>query len=136
VHQLPSQAGFVSNFRVSGACGWRRSADCTRGAEKAIQDLSDVSFNPFAPPALLEWARREVIQTPEFVARAAVRSLNDTDTRSYLSQIKVPTLVIAGEEDRVTPPQESETLAKGISGSSLSIISVVAPAMCRCSLPR
>jgi len=32
----------------------------------------------------------------------------------------VPTLVIAGEEDRVTPPRESEILAKGISDSTLA----------------
>jgi 3-oxoadipate enol-lactonase len=93
-----------------------------RGAEKAIQDLSDLSFGSSASPALVEWARREVIQTPEFVARAAIRSISDADTRSSLSQIKVPTLVIAGEEDRVTPPRESEILAKGISSSTLSII--------------
>src|SRR6478609_140288 len=54
--------------------------------------------------------------------RAAVRSLNDADTRGSLSQINVPTLVIAGEEDGVTPPQESEILAKGISDSTLSLI--------------
>jgi pimeloyl-ACP methyl ester carboxylesterase len=34
----------------------------------------------------------------------------------------VPTLVIAGEEDCVTPPQESEILARGISDSTLSFI--------------
>ena len=93
-----------------------------RGLKKAVQDLSDISFSSSASPVLLEWARREVIQTPEFVARAAVRSLNDADTRSSLSQIKMPTLVIAGDEDRVTPPQESEILAKGIGGSTLSLI--------------
>ncbi len=93
-----------------------------RGAEKAIQDLSDVSFGSSAAPTLVEWARREVIQTPDYVARAAIRSLSDADTRSSLSRIKAPTLVIAGEEDRVTPPSESEILAKGISNSSLSII--------------
>jgi pimeloyl-ACP methyl ester carboxylesterase len=93
-----------------------------RGLKQAVQDLSDISFSSSASPVLLEWARREVIQTPEFVARAAVRSLNDADTRSSLSQIKMPTLVIAGDEDRVTPPQESEILAKGIGGSTLSLI--------------
>jgi pimeloyl-ACP methyl ester carboxylesterase len=45
---------------------------------------------------------------------------SDADTRGSLSQIKVPTLVIAGEEDRVMPPQESEILAKGISDSTLA----------------
>jgi 3-oxoadipate enol-lactonase len=93
-----------------------------QGYKKAAQDLSDISFSSSASPALLEWARREVIQTPEFVARAAVRSLNDADTRGSLSHIKVPALVITGEEDRVTPPPESEILAKGISDSTLALI--------------
>jgi 3-oxoadipate enol-lactonase len=93
-----------------------------RGAKKAIQDLSDLSFGSSATPALVEWARREVIQSPEFVARAAIRSISDADTRDSLVQIKVPTLVIAGDEDRVTPPRESEILAKGIGNSTLSII--------------
>ena len=93
-----------------------------RGAEKAIQDLSDISFGSSARPDLVEWARREVIQTPEFVARAAIRSISDADTRNSLSKIKQPTLVIAGEEDLVTPTRESEILAKGISSSTLSII--------------
>src|SRR6266404_4783081 len=58
-----------------------------KGYKKAVQNLSDISFSSSASPALLEWARREVVQTPEFVARAAVRSLNDADTRGSLSQI-------------------------------------------------
>jgi pimeloyl-ACP methyl ester carboxylesterase len=80
-----------------------------RGAEKAIQNLSDLSFGSSAPPALLEWARREAIQSPEFVARAAIRSISDADTRNSLSQIEAPTLVICGDEDPVTPPHESES---------------------------
>jgi len=92
------------------------------GFRKAVQDLSDISFSSSASPALLAWAREEVIKTPEFVAKAAIRSINDSDTRDSLSQIKVPTLVIAGEEDVVTPPSESEILVKGISQSSLALI--------------
>jgi pimeloyl-ACP methyl ester carboxylesterase len=59
--------------------------------------------------------------SPEFVARAAIRSISKADTRDSLVQIKVPALVIAGDEDRVTPPRESEILAKGISNSTLSM---------------
>jgi pimeloyl-ACP methyl ester carboxylesterase len=82
----------------------------------------DLSFGSSAPPALLEWARREAIQSPEFVARAAIRSISDADTRNSLSQIEAPTLVICGDEDPVTPPHESEILAKGIRNSTLSVI--------------
>jgi len=52
-------------------------------------------------------------------ARAAIRSISDADTRNSLSKIKQPTLVIAGEEDLVTPTRESEILAKGISSKHL-----------------
>jgi hypothetical protein len=74
---------------------------------------------------MVEWARREVVQTPEFVVRMAVRSLNDADTRGSLAQIKVHALVIVGDQDRITPPRESEILTKGISNSSLAIIPAV-----------
>ena len=67
-------------------------------------------------------AKSPTSQSPEFVARAAIRSISDADTRSSLSQIKAPTLVIAGEEDRVTPPRESEILAKGIPNSKLVVL--------------
>jgi 3-oxoadipate enol-lactonase len=90
--------------------------------DTAKQILSDLSFGSTAAPALIEWARREVVQTPEFVARMAIQSLSNADTRNSLAQIKVPTLVIVGEEDRVTPPRESKLLAEGINNSTLSVI--------------
>jgi 3-oxoadipate enol-lactonase len=42
-----------------------------------------------------------------------------TDFRSVLPRIQVPTLVIVGEEDTVTPPSASEFLAKNIAGAAL-----------------
>ena len=62
------------------------------GLKKAVRDLSDIPFSSSASPGLLEWARREVTQTPEFVARAAVRSLNDADTRGFIKSRDFGTL--------------------------------------------
>jgi 3-oxoadipate enol-lactonase len=87
------------------------------GAQKAIEDLSDRSFSDSVNPKTLAWARHEVVQTPEFVARMAIRSISDADTRGSLSEIHAPTLVVVVEFDQITPPHESDVLAEGISHS-------------------
>ena len=46
--------------------------------------------------------------------RAGLNILRDADQRSELGQIKQPTLVIAGERDKLTPPEASYYLAKAI----------------------
>jgi pimeloyl-ACP methyl ester carboxylesterase len=51
--------------------------------------------------------------------KQALHAIVTTDFRSMLSRITVPTLVIVGEEDVVTPPAASEFLAKSITSASL-----------------
>lgn len=46
-----------------------------------------------------------------------------TDTTASLEKIKVPTLIIVGEEDKLTPPASSEAMKNKIKGSKLQIIS-------------
>jgi 3-oxoadipate enol-lactonase len=91
------------------------------GIAAASRHVAARSFSPCASPELIEWAEREVIQTPDFVARAAIRSLGTSDTRKLLSRITVPTLVIVGEEDVITPPSESEIISDGIPNSTLVV---------------
>ncbi|KQP62177.1 alpha/beta fold hydrolase [Methylobacterium sp. Leaf112] len=92
------------------------------GVAKASQNVIERSFAACASASLVEWAKNEVVQTPDHVARAAIRSLNDSDSRSELSAIKVPTLVVVGAEDAITPPAQSRALADGIRGSVLSVV--------------
>ncbi|MBI3326099.1 MAG: alpha/beta fold hydrolase [Nitrospinae bacterium] len=54
--------------------------------------------------------------------KQALHAIVTTDFRAVLPRITVPTLVIVGEEDTVTPPSDSEFLAKHISGASLVTI--------------
>lgn len=92
------------------------------GIAAASQEVVVRSFGKSTPRALVDWAKREVIQTPEFVARAAVASLGQSDTRPLLPRIKVPTLVIVGEEDIILPVAESRALHDGIPNSTLVVI--------------
>jgi pimeloyl-ACP methyl ester carboxylesterase len=92
------------------------------GVEQASCDVADRSFGADASDSLIEFARSEVIQTPEFVAIQAIVSLNGTNLRDRLGDVHVPTLVVCGEEDDITPPAESRALAAGIPGSTLVMI--------------
>jgi pimeloyl-ACP methyl ester carboxylesterase len=54
--------------------------------------------------------------------KQALHAIVSTDFRTILPHISVPTLVIVGEEDQVTPPAASEFLVKNIPGASLATI--------------
>lgn len=89
------------------------------GVVTASQKVIERSFGSAASRALIDFAKKEVAQTPAFVARQAIASLNASDSRPKLGDIRVPTLVIVGEEDIITPPTESQILAEGIPNSRL-----------------
>ncbi|CAB3749379.1 alpha/beta fold hydrolase [Paraburkholderia humisilvae] len=92
------------------------------GVVAASQQVARRSFSPSTPAALIHWAEQEVAQTPEFVAREAVASLGTIDNHTALAQLDVPTLVMVGGEDRITPLVESRKLNALIRGSQLEII--------------
>lgn len=92
------------------------------GVVAASQNVIERSFASVANPALVDFAKTEVAQTPAFVARQAIVSLNASDSRARLGDIRVPTLVIVGEEDIITAPSESQTLANKIPNSQLHTV--------------
>lgn len=49
-------------------------------------------------------------------------ALGRPDSRRLLVEIKVPTLVLVGRQDLVTPPKQAETMAADISNSQLVVI--------------
>ncbi len=54
--------------------------------------------------------------------KQALHAIITTDFRTVLPRVNVPTLVIVGEADIVTPPSDSEFLAKNVPGASLVMI--------------
>jgi 3-oxoadipate enol-lactonase len=58
----------------------------------------------------------------EGIARALLGMAARPDSTALLADVRCPTLIIVGEDDVLTPPSESEAMARGIAGSKLSII--------------
>jgi pimeloyl-ACP methyl ester carboxylesterase len=58
---------------------------------------------------------------PAFI-RQEIAIMGRADSRPFLKDIKVPTLVLVGEADALTPVAVHEELADGIHGSEFQIV--------------
>ncbi len=67
-------------------------------------------------------AERIMAGVPPETYRKAVRLLATFDRRKDLENIKVPTLLVAGSEDRVAPPAVMERMAQKIPGAEYVLI--------------
>jgi pimeloyl-ACP methyl ester carboxylesterase len=75
-------------------------------------------------PAIAERVRALVVSNSEVAISGGIRALmSRPDSTPLLSTIHVPTLVVVGDEDTLTPPAMSEELHRGIAGSELVRIS-------------
>lgn len=59
---------------------------------------------------------------PIGVKGALIAMISRTDTRGYLSKINIPTLIIVGENDALTPPALMKSLNESIPNSKFEII--------------
>jgi 3-oxoadipate enol-lactonase len=74
-------------------------------------------------PALVERVREAILNTaPQAMIDALAGLAARADSTPSLREIRVPTLVLCGEEDTITPPADSEILHRGIAGSRLAIL--------------
>ncbi len=75
-------------------------------------------------PGIVEMIRSTIIATSPLAACGALLAqAARTDTTSTLSRITVPTLLLAGEEDALTPPSLMRAMHEKIRHSELCIIS-------------
>jgi len=76
-----------------------------------------------ADPTVESTIRRFIKQqSPDGIRTAIQRMMDRVDATTVVSAVRVPTLVIVGEEDQLTPVEESRRLAEAIPGARLEII--------------
>ncbi len=103
-------------------------------AEKVRREGAVAAADAFVPKLLGDTTKRErpqvVARVREIVLGNPPRGIADAlaglaaraDSTPTLREIRVPTLVVCGEEDTLTPPAESEALRDGIAGSRLVLL--------------
>lgn len=90
-------------------------------ADEMLPRLLGVSS--LATPKLVATARTMMAEQPVPGIVGTLGGLRDrTDSRPTLPTIAVPTLVLVGEQDALTPPADAQALAAAIPGARLAVI--------------
>lgn len=97
--------------------------------EQGMSALSDLQWPQFVPPArredaaLREALRAMAVETGvEAFLRQSKAIMDRPDSRPGLSRIAVPTLILTGSDDQLTPPSRAEEMAASIPGAEVTII--------------
>jgi pimeloyl-ACP methyl ester carboxylesterase len=89
---------------------------------RAQQPFSTDAFSPKTDFAVMREAWMEQVKTDPRVRYDDFVACNAFDITAQLGAVTVPTLIIAGRDDSVTPPERSEVLHRGIPRSTLVVI--------------
>jgi pimeloyl-ACP methyl ester carboxylesterase len=116
----------------------RADTDETRRKRRGLIDLAKrgefKGVTPRLLPMLISEAHlqnKDITQTimdmaarvgKEAFLRQQAAILSRFDSRPYLGAIAVPTVVICGDVDALTPPEHAQEMHEGIKGSTLSMI--------------
>ena len=101
-----------------------------RALNEGMQPIADAMLPKLLTPAthkeqpeIVARVREMIMTTSPVGAAAALRGMAvRRDQTDLLPEINVPTLIIVGSEDAITPPQEAELMHRAIRGSLLKVI--------------
>lgn len=103
-------------------------------AAKLLAEGSSAAVSAFLPKLLGETTKREqqplvarlreriLATSPQAIADALHGLAARVDSRPTLAQLSVPTLVLVGAEDVLTPPAEAEAMATAIPRARLEVV--------------
>ncbi len=98
----------------------------TEGVQKFVGEFVPGCFAPSSinnsQIPYKEVLNRSMKFDPVGVKGCLLAMLSRTDTTSYLPQIKIPTLIICGEDDKLTPPEVMKLTAEKITNSEFVIV--------------
>lgn len=109
--------GTGARLRVANAI-LEATADPATHAAFAEQSAA-FAFGPGADPALRQAFVEGWRATPAKVAHGDFTACNAFDVLGRLAEVRAPTLVVCGTEDRLTPPKYAEALRDRIAGARL-----------------
>lgn len=93
-----------------------------QGYPTAVDNICRWSFSPQTDPRLVGNVRKQMLKNRPTVMQGDFRACDAYDLGDQLDQIQTPTLILVGEQDKMTPLRFSEELAEGISGAELNVI--------------
>jgi len=132
---------FPERFEALILCDTQCKADSEEGRMKRYETIEQIKLNGTADfnenfiksvfhpdsfanhPEVVENLRKTVESNSKEIIMEGLSALaNRAETCSSLADIKIPTLIVCGNEDMLTPVSQSEYMHKKIKGSVLKII--------------
>jgi pimeloyl-ACP methyl ester carboxylesterase len=89
---------------------------------QAVGRITQWSFARQAPEALTTWVTDRTLAAGPGVLHRDLVACDAFDAEMRLPQLKLPTLVLCGQQDRMTPPPASVALAEAIARAELEFI--------------
>lgn len=89
---------------------------------EGVNLLMSLAFGVGAPAALRAALHRSTAENPAGVVLGDLEACDAFDVMSRISTVETPTLVICGEEDRLTPPKYSRFFGQRIAGAGVVIV--------------
>ena len=93
-----------------------------KGIYTAVDNICRWSFSPKTDPRLVESVKKQMLKSRPTVLNADFRACDAFDLSGKLDRVKAPTLILVGEEDKMTPLRFSEELAEAIQGAELELV--------------
>ncbi|HIC95775.1 TPA: alpha/beta hydrolase [Candidatus Bipolaricaulota bacterium] len=93
-----------------------------RDFTEGVDSLLRWAFGPRAHPKLRAKAKEQLLRNGQRALLRDLESCDSFDVMGELVRIEVPTLVLCGSEDRLTPLKYSEYLRDHIPGATLKVI--------------
>ncbi|MCL5959716.1 MAG: alpha/beta hydrolase [Chloroflexi bacterium] len=90
--------------------------------DKALGDMAGYIFSRNAPEPIVDKAMSESRKVPARVLYDDLAACDRFDVMQRLGEIRLPTLIVVGRDDFMTPVKYSEYLKANIPGSHLEII--------------
>ncbi len=90
--------------------------------EKTLKDITNFAFSKKADNALLDYQLKESSKCPSWVIYKDFYACDNFNVMDSLDKISLPTLIICGKEDALTPPKYSEFIQKHIKNSILVLV--------------
>jgi pimeloyl-ACP methyl ester carboxylesterase len=98
------------------------STSSPAGFQGAVDLIQRWAFSDFAPPQLVEQARKRLLEVPHRVLHADFLACDGFDVCEKVRDIKLPVLVLCGDQDRMTPLNYSRYLQEHIEGAELVVV--------------
>ena len=90
--------------------------------QATVETVIENSYSSGVDPRIKELAVQQMAETRQAVLYSDFLACDEFDVMERVNKIQVPTLLISGSADRMTPPNRSEYLRDQIEGAQLHIV--------------